>query len=85
METSGLKLILTTVTETAVRMRYADHADPALATTWLDYQVPLETVRRQDGKPPLLAEVQVKALLHARGIIGAETRVLEPLADRNAL
>ena len=84
METSGLKLISTTIKEATVQMRYADHANPALATAWLEFQIPFEVTQRQDDKPPLLAEVQVAALLYARGIIAAETRALEPLADRNS-
>lgn len=84
MEASGLKLISTTIKEASVHMRYADHADAAVATAWLEFQIPLVTERRQDGKPPLLAEVQVAALLYARGVIGEGTLALELLADRNS-
>ena len=86
-----MKLTETTLTETAIRMRYADSADPAKATQWLDFQVPLAGIALPAGvgeeplgdpERQLLAEVRLAALRYARGLIGDETRRISELLDR---
>jgi hypothetical protein len=83
-----MKLIETAVTETAVYMRLADHADPEKAKHWIDFQVPFEKlmVPAGMGENPLgdpelrsLAEVRLAALRYAREIIAAETQHLSGL------
>jgi len=37
-----MTLIETVVTETTVRMRYADNADASKAMNWIDFQVPID-------------------------------------------
>ena len=87
----ALKLIETTVLETTVRMRYADDVDPAKATQWIDFQVPLAELQSPNGRVELgdpesryLAEIRLAALRHARDVIGAETQRLSNLAGRIA-
>jgi hypothetical protein len=84
-----MKLIETIVSETSVRMRYADDADPAKATQWIDFQVPLSDLKSPDQHNPLgdiesrfLAELRLVALRHAREVIGAETQRLSGLVGR---
>ena len=86
-----MKLIETTVTATAVHMRYANDLDPAKATQWVDFQVPIDAVWQAVGPPGTpsidpelqgLGEVRLAALRHARGVIGDETRRLSELLDR---
>lgn len=85
-----MKLIETSVTATSVRMRFADQVDPAKATRWLDFQVPLDgllhannqvQLKIDDLDLQLLGEVRRAALLAARGIIGAESRRIEAQLD----
>ena len=86
-----MQLIETTVTATAVRMRYANSPDPTKATEWLDFQVPMDGLmiplhQREEplGDQPdirLLAEVRLAALRRVRGVIGAETQRLSALRD----
>lgn len=83
-----MKLIETVVTETAVRMRYADR--PQDATAWIDFQVPLAelvhpaqtSVPLGDPERQLLAEVRLAALRHVRDVIGGETQRLQELRGR---
>ena len=86
-----MKLLETTLTETTVRMRYADHADVSKASQWLEFQVPLAGMRlplshgeEEFGDDPdirLLAEVRLAALRSLRLLIGEETRRLSQLRD----
>jgi hypothetical protein len=83
-----MKLIETTILETTIRMRYADNADPAKATQWLDFQVPLSALidpRTEDHKlsdiqKRFLATIQQAALRHVRGLISDENTRLAPLS-----
>jgi hypothetical protein len=85
-----MKLIETTILETTVRMRYADNADPAKATQWVDFQVSLSDLRNPSGQDLALgdpevcfvAEVRRSALRHVRDVIGAETQRLATVAGR---
>jgi hypothetical protein len=83
-----MKLIATTITETAVHMRYADNADAAKAKTWIDFQVPLEQLTLPPERPledpelQYLAEVRLAALRYAREVIFAENQRLSSLANR---
>jgi hypothetical protein len=88
---NAVKLIETTVSETAVRMRCADDTDPAKATQWIDFRVPLADLKRPAGQQSqalgnpevqFLAEVQRSALRYARDVIGAETQRLADLANQ---
>jgi hypothetical protein len=87
----AMHLVETIVSETTVRLRYADHVDPAKATEWLDFQVPTADLKSPDQHNPLgdiesryLAEVRLVALRHVRDIIGAETQRLSGLVGRIA-
>jgi hypothetical protein len=84
-----MTLIETIVSETSIRMRYADHEDPVRATQWLDFKVLIADLKSPDqhnllGDPEtrFLAEVRLAALRHARDIIGDETKRLSNLANR---
>jgi hypothetical protein len=86
-----MKLIKTTVSETTVRMRFADQSDAAEATQWVDFQVPLGDLRSPKGQEELgdpetryLAEIRLVALRFVRDAIDAETRRLAGLANRIA-
>jgi hypothetical protein len=87
-----MKLIQTTISETTVRLRYADNEDAAKATQWMDFQFPLSDLRNpEDPTRPLghprvrfLAEVERSALRHARGVIGEETKRLSDLLDQHS-
>jgi hypothetical protein len=70
-------------------MRYADNADSAQATKWIDFQVPIAGLIAFDQRTPLgdveertLAETHLAALRHVRDLIGAETQRLSSLANR---
>jgi len=85
-----MKLVQTSVTETAVHMRYADHTDPSKAAFWVDFQVPLIELKVPAGQGEdklgnpelrLLSEAQLGALRYARGLIGDETQRLSKLLD----
>lgn len=84
-----MKLTETSVTETAIRMRFADDVDPAKATQWLDFQVPLAGLLHPNNQVELvqpdlqfLGEVRRAALAYARGIIADETQRIAALLDR---
>ncbi len=83
-----MKLIATTITETAVRMRFADAEDETRATKWIDFQVPLDGLKLPsdtglgDPETHFLATVRQAALRYARDIIGDETRRLASLRDQ---
>lgn len=89
--TSTLQLLLTNVSQNHVRMRYANHADPAQATEWLDFQVPLKSLADPEipqnplgnVETALVAEVRLAALRYAREAIVAETQRLSTRHDRN--
>ena len=82
-----MKLLETTLTETTVRLRYADHSDPAKAVQWIDFQVSLEGLTLplprgsedlgDDPNTRILAEVRLAALLRARALIAAESQHFE--------
>jgi len=84
----AMKLIETTVSGSALRMRYADDADATKASEWVDFQVRLSHMEREPGKtiadPELLflAELRRAALEHVQSAIGAEIRRLQALANR---
>jgi hypothetical protein len=70
----------TTISATAIRMRYADHANTKEATEWIDFQVPLEPLmmpdsggllRLDDPELRFLGSVHQAALLHVRELISA--------------
>lgn len=83
-----MKLVQTMLTETAVRMRYADHADPAQAKEWIDFQWKLADLKdhgnRSLGDPELLylAELHRAALLQVRDAASAEIQRISKKADR---
>ena len=88
-----MQLIQTTILQNSVRMRYADHADPAKATEWLDFQVPIEglTLPNVDREVPLgdhesrfLGSIQQAALRRVRDLIGEETQALASRVGRKA-
>jgi len=84
-----MKLIETKISETSIRMRYADDADPVKASQWIDFQIPIADLEGPDKQNPLgdiecryLAELRLVALRNVRDVIGDETRRLSGLADR---
>jgi hypothetical protein len=80
-----MTLIETNVTGDAVRIRLADHIDPAKASEWLEFQAPVDKLPLPPPQDALerrfLAEIQAAALRHARGAIAAEIRRLEESLD----
>lgn len=88
-----MKLVVTAITETHIRMRYADSHDSAKATQWLEFQLPLagldvavnSTAKIPLGDPELarLVEVHLAALRAARDVIGGETQRYSRLRDHN--
>lgn len=89
----ALSLVSTTITDTHIKMRIADHKDTDKATQWLEFQVPLkdlEITLSATAKMPLsdpeivqLLEVHLAALRRARDVIGAETQRYAKLRDRS--
>ncbi len=89
----ALSLVSTTITDTHVRMRLADHKEADKATQWLEFQVQLkdlEVATSATNKMPLgdpeiaqLLEVHLAALRRARDVIGAETQRYSKLRDHN--
>jgi hypothetical protein len=84
-----MTLVETTILSATIRMRYADNADPAKATEWIDIQTALPGLMNRHGHPLgkepdlyFLAEVRLAALRFAQEAIDAETRRLANLADR---
>jgi hypothetical protein len=81
-----MKLIETTILETTVRMRYADNADPAKATQWIEFQVPNSELKegieahRQSHLGSLatrkLGAIQEAALAYVQDVVGAEIRAV---------
>ncbi len=88
---SELNLIETTVSEAAIRLRYADAADTEKATSWIDIRVPVESLRydASGGNGPLgdldlqfLSEIRLAALRRVRAVVGDEIQRLVALAGR---
>lgn len=85
-----LKIVETTVTEAAVRVRFADDADPAKAIEWLDLRFPVSKLESSKGnslgdpRKRTLAAIHQAALLFAQDVIDAETEKIAALADRNS-
>jgi hypothetical protein len=86
-----MKLIETIVTTTSVRMRYADNADAAKASQWVDFQVPLADLKHPENQlemnpekleSQLLAEIHQAALRCARDALNNEMRRLSGLRGR---
>jgi hypothetical protein len=78
-----MKLIETTVSETTVRMRYADNADPAKASQWIDFQVPLAELAEGTGarkthldrlEARFLGAIQEAALHYMQDVVAKEIR-----------
>lgn len=90
MAKTHLPLVATNISAGSVRMRFADHPEPAQATEWLDFQVPLVELddpsdpRRKIGnvETQLIAELRLAALRYVREIVGDETQRLSALAGR---
>jgi hypothetical protein len=87
----AMKLIETTVLETTVRMRYADHSDPAKAKEWFAFEVPIAplTLPASGGDIALgnhhirhLGSIQQAALRYVRDAITDETQRLASLSGR---
>jgi hypothetical protein len=79
----------TTIGETMIHMRYADSPDPAKASGWIDFSVPLGELAIADarGDIPLgdihtrqLATIQLAALSRVRDAINAEIQRLSGLS-----
>jgi hypothetical protein len=80
-----MKHVETRISETTVRMRYADDPDPVKVTHWLDFRVALNDLQvpDQNGMHALgdlerryLASIRLGALRYARGVIDDEIRAL---------
>ena len=83
-----MNIVETKISETSVRLRYADNADPAKATQWMDFQFPLGDLLNSEKKPfadlqlEFLVEVQRGVLRQARDLVGAEMKRIADLAGR---
>lgn len=84
-----LKIVETTVTDEAVRVRIANNADPERASLWVDIQAPISdlTVGHDSplGNPKIrrLAAIHQAALRYARDAVDAEIEVIADLGGRN--
>jgi hypothetical protein len=84
-----MKLVETTASETSVRMRYADDADPAKAKQWIEAAVPIDGLAHPRApEEPLglssisfLGEAQLAVLLHVRATVAAEIQRMDTLLD----
>jgi hypothetical protein len=84
-----MQLVQTSFSEGFVHIRYANHADPARSTEWIDFQAPISELRdpqnRQMGlgnlDTLLIGEFRLAALRHAREALAAETQRLAPFAS----
>lgn len=78
----------TTVSATAVHVRYADHADASKATEWIDVKVKLSDLKLLSGTKVAnpethpLAGLRLAALLHAREVADAEIQRLAEIVNR---
>jgi hypothetical protein len=87
-----MHLIETMISETAVRMRYADQPEPARATEWVDFQVKLADLMvptdpgelLENPESHYLATIRLAALRRARDVIDGENERLLSLAGRKA-
>lgn len=80
-----MKLVKTSLSDAAIRMRLADDADPIKATQWIEFQVPLKPLALPSpsgdfalGDPlkRYFGSIQQAALRYARDVLGAETHRL---------
>ena len=82
----ALKLIETTVSETTVRLRYAD--DPNAPTEWLDFQVRNVNLKLPSGTMMTerdmhaLGAVKLAALRHVLAVTDAEIARIRDLITR---
>lgn len=82
-----LKLVQTTFSETTIRLRYADDADPARAKQWLDFQFLIADLKHvsetpvRDPQALALGVLQAAALRRARDIASGEIQGRSGLAD----
>lgn len=77
-----MKLVETIISETTVKMRYANHEDASEAKHWIDFQVPLHELKQVsdtalgDPEPHFLSTVRLAALRYARKAIDDEIQGL---------
>jgi hypothetical protein len=80
-----MKLTETAITETSVRVRIADDADPLKAQAWIDCQLPRSALKRESGTLAAgldgwhLSIVRRVILENARAAIDAEIERLKGL------
>jgi hypothetical protein len=80
-----MKLIETVISETSIRLRYADETDPTKAVEWVDVQFALSGLKNpEDAKPELqyVAELQRAALDRLQAVLSGEIQRLRSLAGR---
>ena len=84
-----MKIVETTISETSIRMRYADSSDPLKATEWIDFQLKLSELKRPSGtklgepEPLHLAELRRAALQCVQDLLDNEIRRLRESSNRN--
>jgi hypothetical protein len=85
-----MKLIETTVSDTTVRVRFADNADTAKATQWIDLQVPVADLKHGSRTPLpnpetlVLGASQVAVLRFVRDLADAEISRLVSRQNRSS-
>jgi hypothetical protein len=67
----------TTISQHAIRVRYADAVNPADAEQWIDLRVKMSAAKVTEPEIQCLAELRVAALDHALQLIQAEIRRLK--------
>jgi hypothetical protein len=85
----AMQLVQTNFSADFVRMRYANNPDLALATEWIDFQVPMAELRLPsdhaqglgDLDTLMIGEFHLAALRHAREALAAETQRLARFAS----
>lgn len=85
-----MKRVETKISETSIRLRYADNADPMKASEWMDFQFSIADLHRPNTGGTALGHLENRfleeligaVLLHAKDAIDAEIRNLRDIRGR---
>ncbi len=70
-----MQRVETKISATDVWMRYANNADPALATEWVEFRVPIARMARPSGTPLADPETLCLAELHRSALDRVQTEI----------
>jgi len=73
----SVQLIVTTIADATIHMRYADDHDPKMVKEWVDFQLPLKGMELPSGplgdiRERSLRLIQAAALRKVRDLVDAE-------------